>query len=119
MLTGKEYGRDEFFITRDCRVFYLISLNRRVEIVDDTEPDREKTRKIAKEIDRRLVDNHIEITITMKRSGEEYSIVQFLSHELMVHTGRGTNEIGETIWNTKVGVFKDSYKLARYIMQIQ
>ena len=123
MLTGEKYGRDEFFISNDGRVFYLISINRRVEIVEEikmqTEQEREKTRKIARELDTRLVNNHMETTITMKRSGNEYSIVKLSGHNgVMVFTDKGTNESGETIWTTKIGVFKDTYKLARYIEQI-
>lgn len=36
-MTAEGFWHDEFFISDDGRVFYLISLNRRVEIVDEEE----------------------------------------------------------------------------------
>lgn len=41
MLTGEGYGKDEFFISNDGRVFFLISLRHRVEIVDEPENNEE------------------------------------------------------------------------------
>ena len=41
MMTAEGFGKDEFFITNEGRVFFLISLNRQVEIINDQDDNPE------------------------------------------------------------------------------
>lgn len=73
------------------------------------------TNKIRKALDVRLASNHFETVITMKKTGKEFDITQLLNKKILVYTDKGYNEEGEVIWNTKVGVFKDTYAVAKFI----
>ena len=77
------------------------------------------TRIIAKELSRMLAENHFDIIVKIKKTGNEFNIVKLLSKKIVVFTDKGTNEDGETVWATKVGVFNSIHEVAMFIEQVQ
>lgn len=77
------------------------------------------TRIFAKELSRLLVENHFDIIVKIKKTENEFNIVKLISKKFVVFSDKGTNEDGETVWSTKVGVFNSIYEVAMFLEQTQ
>lgn len=65
-----------------------------------------------------FAENNFDITVKIKKTGKEFNIVKLLSKKIVVFTDKGTNEYGETVWSTEVGVFNSIYQVAMFLEYI-
>ncbi len=68
LLTDKAFGNAEFFISEDGRIFFLISLNHQVEIIDDSTDDNTPEGMTLVKVDKNG-SKHFEGQVTCPRCG--------------------------------------------------